>query len=1307
MKLPHRFLLCISACALLVGGLFAAGGPAPRIFLIGGSTMADFPAGHPKPGWGQMLPQFFKDPTIIRNHARSGRSSKSFIDQGLWDKVAAEMQAGDYLIMCWGTNDSSGDPARRTDPRTTFRANLLRFMAETRAKGATPILATQVAHRRWNEQGQWNETVSEYAQVNRELAASEQVPLMEMYELTTALERSHGVEGSIKLHAYVEPGTNDFFPEGLKDNTHYSAYGATRVAALAVQEFRRLNLPIVAWLADPRPEWQDETRLHEGTEAPAATAARFADEAAARTFRREQSSFYQSLNGDWKYHWSPTPSARVAGFERPDFDDRAWKTIPVPSNVELQGYGIPIYTNITYPWKVTTPPLVPEENNSVSAYRRTFRVPEGWAGREVFLTFDGVNSFFYLWVNGRKLGFSKDSRTPATFRLTPYLQAGDNQLAVEVFRWCDASYLEDQDFWRLSGIFRDVTLWSTASVQVRDFEVRTPFGASGRDAELALSAELKNFSGAAREVVLEATLLAPDGRTLFREPAGRATVGGGTTTKVQFSKKVTTPVRWSAEVPALHTLLLTLRDAAGGAPLEVIPWRVGFRSVEIKDGQLLVNGQPTLFRGVNRHEWDPDIGQVVTRERMIQDIRLMKQHNINAVRTCHYPNVPEWYALCDEYGLYVIDEANIESHGMGYGERSLAHVASWGPAHLDRTVRVVERDKNHACVIVWSLGNEAGFGDNFRTTARWVKQRDPSRPVQYEQDAETEVTDIKCPMYARPGDALAYSRGGRGKPYIQCEYSHAMGNSNGDIWAYWRPIYEGARHLQGGFIWDWVDQGLRTPVPASRKVEYLDNARSLSLDPKLGTFFAYGGTFGPAGIASDGNFCANGLVGADRIPHPGLSEVKKVYQPIQLRAHDLAKAAIELQNWADFQSVEDWLTAEWRVVCEGRVLQQGTLAALALAPREKKVVAFPVTRPDGLTPGAEYFLEVRFTLKQRTSWADAGHEVAWDQFQLPWSAAAVEPNAPLPALQVAETGARITVTGPKFAAGFDRTSGLLVSLVTDGIELLEQPLGPHFWRAPVDNDRGSLMAGPAKEGKGATLTVWQNAHRSWQASQMQPVAADGGRVTLKVDGVIADTGCPYRLTWVVLGTGDILVHAALDGGPSPFIELPRFGMQTTLRADFDNLTWLGRGPHETYWDRQDARVGLYAGKVGEQYHDYIKPQETGNKEDVRWLALRDARGRGVLAVGRPRLSANALHATTEDLTFATQVGNFYRYQLPARDTVTLNLDWHQRGVGGDNSWGELPHNAFRLTKPPFAYSYRLRVLAGGEDLAALARAAVE
>jgi beta-galactosidase len=1063
--------------------------------------------------------------------------------------------------------------------------------------------------------------------------------------------------------------------------------------------------------AAKRPEWQDETRLPEGLERPFANKLAFPDEASARSFDVARTPWVKSLNGDWKFHWVPKPADRLADFWKPAFDDRAWKTIPVPSNVELEGHGIPIFTNVTYPWKIAAPPIIPDHDNPVSAYRRVFQVPAAWAGREVFVTLEGVNSFCFVWVNGHKLGFNKDSRTPATFRLTPHLNlGGDNVLAVEVFRWCDGSYLEDQDFWRLSGIFRDVMLWSTPTVHVRDFTVRTLLDDDYRDAELSVSTQLKNRGDRPRRIALEAVLIDPAGREILRAPAGEAEVAPAGEATLTLKQKITAPRLWSAEVPDLHTLLLTSKDAATGAVLEVIPWRVGFRRVEVKGGELLVNGMPTLFRGVNRHEWDPDLGQVITRERMIQDIHLMKQNNINAVRACHYPNVREWYELCDEYGLYLIDEANIESHGMGYGDKTLAKVPSWAPAHMDRTQRMFARTKNHASVIVWSLGNEAGFGDNFRATARWLKDNDPTRPVQYEQDKECEVTDIQCPMYDAATKGVAYAKTSPAQPYIQCEYAHAMGNSTGNLWAYWRPIYDGVKHLQGGFIWDWVDQGLYTPVPASRKIEYMENPRSLPLDPKLGRFYAYGGTFGPPDVANDGNSCADGLINADRTPHPALAEVKKVYQPIQMRAVDLAKAEIELQNWADFQSAEDWLIAEWRLMADGRVLQKGRLAGLTLAPREKKTVRVPVKSVTP-APGTEYFLEIRFKLARPTTWAKAGHEIAWEQFTLPWSAPAVAARgrAKAVALTLEQTPTSIVAKRKGFSATIDRTSGLLVSLKTGDTELIAEPLRPDFWRAPVDNDRGSRMAGPAPDQprRGIELTVWRKAHETWRPARLEVTQPAADRIVVSATGAVEAVGATYDLRWTILGSGDVLVEASIQPGEKPWLEAPRFGMNTVLRAGFDQMTWYGKGPHETYWDRQDARVDRYSGRVRDQYFDYIKPQESGNKVGVRWVALTDSKGRGLLAVGKQPLSVNALHHTADDLFYPTPIGNYYRYQMPERETVSLNLDLQQRGLGGDTSWGRLPHDEYRLIKPPYQYAYRLRVLTGGEDWSALAKESVE
>jgi beta-galactosidase len=1055
-----------------------------------------------------------------------------------------------------------------------------------------------------------------------------------------------------------------------------------------------------------RPEWADETRTPEGTEKPFATMTLFPDENSARASATNASPFYVSLNGPWKFHWVSNPSLRLPDFWRTDFNDSAWGTIPVPANVEMEGYGYPIYTNIRFPWKSRTPPDIGGNYNPVSSYRRTFTVPPAWQGREVYVTFDGVNSFFTLWVNGQRVGFSKDSRTPATFRLTDLLRAGENLLAVEVFRWNDGSYLEDQDFWRLSGIFRDVTLWSTPPVHVRDFQVETRLDETLKQAQLVVTAEVTNRSAPSQSVRWQIALLDPAGKELLRNSGTTDAIATQGTTRFEFSAPVSSPALWSAESPNLYTLLLSLLDA-NGRTTEVIPWRVGFRRVETKGGQFLVNGQPVLIRGVNRHEWDPDLGQVVTRERMIQDIRLMKQNNINAVRTAHYPNVSEWYALCDEYGLYVVDEANIESHGMGFEAESLAKAPSWRAAHMDRTVRMVERDKNHACIVTWSLGNEAGFGDNFRATYAWLKQRDPSRPVQYEGTRGSEATDIVCPMYPTPPTVEDYASVPRTKPFIMCEYAHAMGNSTGDIWAYWRPIYKGAPHLQGGFIWDWVDQGLRTPVPPGRQIATLENPKSIPIDPALGTFFAYGGTFGPPGVASDGNFCGNGLVSPDRVPHPGLAEVKKVYQPIQIRAADLSRGEIEIQNWGDFLSVADWLGAEWRLTAEGRMIQSGKISGFTLAPRARKTISIPVT-PLQAEPGVEYFLDLSFRLKATTLWAESGHEVAWEQFLIPaggFLQAPTAANAPAaanktpasiaPALTHTRDSEKITVRGARFSAAFSARTGLLISLKSDDTELLEAPLGPHFWRAPVDNDRGNLMTHIDHSRKSAAPGLWRKAHEGFTIKTIDVREPTDTSVTIAVDGRIAVNGSVYRLEWTVRATGDADVRVEFEPGDGPIPEMPRFGMQTTLRAGFDRLAWFGKGPQETYWDRQDARVGLYRGSVQEQFFDYLKPQETGNKEQVRWLALTDASGRGLLALGDPLLSASALHPSTDDLFCETQLENYYSYLMPQRKTVTLNLDLRQRGLGGDNSWGLLPHENFRINPWPTTYRYRLHILHTG------------
>ena len=671
---------------------------------------------------------------------------------------------------------------------------------------------------------------------------------------------------------------------------------------------------------DRVPDWENPEVVGWGKESAHCTLMVFPDVDSALIGNCEESPFYISLNGRWKFHWVARPAERPVDFYRADYDDSGWNEMPVPSNWQMHGYGVPIYTNITYPFAKDPPRVTGEPQadytayklrNPVGSYRKTFEVPASWRGRHVFLHFDGVESAFYVWVNGTKIGYGQGSRTPAEFNVTTHLREGRNLLAVEVYRWSDGSYLEDQDFWRLSGIFRDVYLFSTPAVHLRDFFVRCDLDEHYRDGVLEVTAHVRNYSDKLVEApAVEMQLL--DTSTSSRRVCaqGRMEFTGETISaqdEAVFTYKtdIANPRKWTAEQPNLYTLLLTLKRANGDV-LEVIPCRVGFRKVEVNGGQLRVNDIAVLLKGVNRHEHDPDTGHYVTVDSMVRDIRLMKQNNINAVRTSHYPNVSKWYDLCDEYGLYLVDEANIESHGMGYGRNeTLGNKLEWKKAHMDRTISMVQRDKNHPSIIIWSLGNEAGDGINFQATSEWIHQRDSSRPVQYEQARTRPHTDIVCPMYSRIERIVKYASTDRDRPLILCEYAHAMGNSVGNLQDYWDAI-EKYGHLQGGFIWDWVDQGLRKKDESGRE------------------FWAYGGDFGDK--PNDGNFCCNGLLQPDRKPNPSLFEVKKVYQYIEVQPVDLISGKVRIRNEYDFVSLGF-------VECAGRFTTENGFGSSAGAGR--------------------------------------------------------------------------------------------------------------------------------------------------------------------------------------------------------------------------------------------------------------------------------------------------------------------------------------------------------------------------------------
>jgi beta-galactosidase len=997
---------------------------------------------------------------------------------------------------------------------------------------------------------------------------------------------------------------------------------------------------------------------------------------------RIKSPFYRSLNGEWKYKYGKNHSERTPNFWKPDFNDTGWKSIPVPSNVETLGYGIPIYVNIPYPWpKPWNPPYVPENdpNNTVNSYRRTFEVPKDWDGRHINLTFDGVNSFFYLWINGEKVGMGKDARTPVEFDITRFVKPGKNLLAVENFRWCDGSYLEDQDFWRMSGIFRDVYLWSVADAHIRDFEVQTELDSQYVDAELKLTTSLTNRGKETVSTKVSAELLDAAGKSVATFAPQTAKLAAGKESKLNLQLRVIQPLKWSAEYPNLYKLLITLADEYERT-IEVIPVPVGFRKVEIRDGDLLVNGKRVLFKGVNRHEIDMDRGQAITVEGMIRDIKLFKQNNINADRTCHYPNQPAWYDLCNQYGIYLIDEANIESHGMGYGKESLAKDPTWLDAHMNRTVRMVERDKNHPSVLIWSLGNEAGDGTNFEATSKWIHERDNSRPVHYEQADHKSHTDIICPMYPPPAELGKYASQKQTRPYIMCEYAHAMGNSSGGMWAYWEQIYS-KPHLQGGFIWDWVDQAQRKPLPAKAK-------KNQAI--KENYFWAYGGDYGPPGTPTDDNFNNNGLVSNNRKPHPSLAEVKHIYQYIHTKPVNLKARMVEVKNWYDFTNLKAIAKGYWTLKADGQPIQKGELPVLDVAPYATSQIEIPLSAftPQ---PGVEYFLEVSYVLAGNQPWADKGHELAWDEFKLPDYLPALPASEASAALGVIQDARQVMVAGTTFVATFNKQSGALQSLKFKNTELINTPLRPDFWRAPTDNDRGRQQETP-KQAK-----VWREAHAGAQLQSFEVV--EKGAVTVRVKMNLPKAEATWETDYVVYPAGDIVISARFTPANTKLPKLGRIGMQMSLPEGFEHITWLGPGPQETYCDRKDARVGVYNGTVTEQFfQEYTEPGESGNKVDTRWVALTNKRGIGLLAVGMPLLSVNALHYTTDDLQNAK-----HAYELNWREFITLNLDLKQQGAGGDNSWGAWPHNEHLLPCQPYTYQFRLRPIEDVKTAAKLAR----
>ncbi len=1219
------------------------------------------------------------------------------------------------------------------------------------------------------------------------------------------------------------------------------------------------------------PDWENQHVFAINKLDPYAWHLLFEDDASALRGGGADTPWHHDLNGTWDFKWAPDPDSRPAGFEKPGYAIDGWDRIEVPGNWQIQGFGVPVYTNIAYPFHVDPPRVMGEpprhftnydQRNPVGAYRREFSLPEGWEGRRVRVHFEGVNSAFYLWINGEKVGYSQDSRTPAVFDITDFLREGENLLAAEVYRNSDGSYLEDQDFWRLSGIYRDVYLTALHDLHLADFFIHTDLDDDYRDAVLRVEADVATHEDPVSGFSVEGALFDDSGNlvTELPETAGQS-LAPGERAQMVLRADVENPAKWTAETPNLYRLVLRLRDSDGEV-VATTAHDVGFRTIEIRDAQLLVNGRPILIKGVNRHEHHPETGHAISVESMVEDILLMKKANINTVRTAHYPNQPIFYELCNRYGLYVINEANIESHGMGYGEDSLAKDPSWKAAHVDRMKRMVERDKNHPSVIIWSMGNEAGNGVNFEAVYDWAKARDSSRPVQYEQVRPHERnSDIHTPMYARIPQIVNYARNDPPRPLILCEYAHAMGNSIGNLAEYWDAIREYPA-LQGGAIWDWVDQGLwkeiaeiqvavdranperrglvrgtveagegvagavevesgddlnltgpltleavfegdrrsetfsplisrgdrqylmrlesrgihfvvysggweslivpyaqarladglnrvtgvydgermllyvngrevgerafsgpidrsSYPVNIGRNSEHPDRvsrfpireariyARALApdevADPQSRSaeglrlhldltettggrfssgrdggdrFIAYGGDFGDH--PNDGNFCINGVIGADRQVHPHYYEVQKVYQNVLIRPSNLENGLLEVENEHFFLDLNQF-DPFWVLRRDGRVVRSIPLERVDLAPMETREIRVPVELP---AEAGEYWGTLEFRLAAETDWAPAGHVIAWEQFLLGSREAPASASAE-GVVDVRASGNRVELRTAGVEVVVDKTTGAVTEYRVGGKNRLVKPIEPNFRKVANDNQRAARV-------EASDWGPW-----TWAAQDRTVKSVDvaGAAVTVEFTLPVDRPASRYEVTYSLDAAGRLAVEANWTPGPGGRKHLlPRFGMTFAVSDRLDRVEWYGRGPHENYWDRKTgASVARYRAPVSEMWHPYVRTQDTGNRTGTRWFSIGDDRGTGLrVAAADPErpLSFSVLPFTLSEMSRAR-----HPHAINFAEFNTVFVDWKVHGVGGDNSWGAKTHPQFTLQdNQPYRLSFMLEPL---------------
>lgn len=962
---------------------------------------------------------------------------------------------------------------------------------------------------------------------------------------------------------------------------------------------------------------------------------------------KEKSGKYLSLNGMWRFQWVPDLTDRPTDFFKLNYDDKAWDQIEVPGIWEMHGYGDPLYVNQRYEWDYLMkpePPVTPEKNNHVGSYRREIEIPDNWTGQEVILHLGAVSPNIYVWVNGRFVGYSEDSKLESEFNITPYIKKGKNLIAFQIFRWCDGKYVECQDFWRFTGISRDVYLYARNKERIADYQATALLAEDNRKGTLSINASLSSPVNSSK-ILFE--LKNDKNETIWKEekPARK-----NLTINASFEEVAP----WSAEQPNLYTLHISLFNSKGTL-LECIPQRIGFKRVEIKNGQLQVNGKAILIKGVNRHEMDPDGGYYVSRQRMEEDVRILKENNINAVRTSHYPNDPYWYELCDKHGIYVLDEANIEAHGY----EKIADMKEWMTTHLERTTRMVERDKNVPSIIIWSMGNESGDGMNFIASYKAMKKIDNSRPIQYQRAGKKSHTDIYCPFYVDYQTLENYGKSKETLPLIQCEYAHAMGNSMGGFKEYW-DLYRKYDNLQGGFIWDFADQGIR--------------------DYRHGKMiYAYGGDFGKD-LPSDNNFNCNGLFNPDRKPNPHTDEVRMVHQSIWTTPVNVKEGKISIFNENFFTDLSN-VYLEWQIQEEGTIIRQGVVTSLNIQPQEQQELSLDYQLENS---GKETLLNVSYKLKEAEHLLEAGHVVAKQQLEIiPYDWKMNTPSQACNQPEIYDTRYALEIISPTTIIRFNKKNGLLSGYSYKGKEFIEEGsyLKPNFWRAPTDNDFGAQL--PTK------LKIWRNPDMKLASFNTE---IKNGIVEIKANyhlpECLADLSMTYRINTV--GEIDITQSLSLQETNKDMF-LPRFGMQITLVPGFEDIEFYGRGPVESYADRKlSAFIDVYNQKVADQYYPYIRPQDTGNKSDLRWFNVKHQSNKGLRILSSKPFNASALHFSTNDLDGSPAKTQQHGLAVSPRPTTTLSVDLLQMGLGCIDTWGSLPMEKYLLKENKYELNLILK-----------------